>query len=587
MTVVSPSNGQAGRVTTLRLLMLTFAAAASLAAGWAFLHLVGGNRPSALDWVRTVLLVIATFWLVFGGVIGLLGALSPRRRSRLSPALPRGRTAILVPIYNEEPVATFARVAAMNRQLVALGAADLFHFAILSDTTDIEVAAQELANFERLTHEPMADGRIFYRHREKNIGRKAGNIEDFVQRSGGAYDYAVILDADSLMEGRTLIAMAARMDNEPRLGLLQTVPEVIGAQSAFGRMMAFSAAYLSPFFARGAAMLQGSEGPYWGHNAIVRMRAFAQCCGLPVLSGRPPAGGHILSHDYVEAALLARGGWGVEVDPTLGGSYEQGPDNLIEYVKRDRRWCQGNLQHRRVLGAPGLKAWNRFTLVQGIMAYLVSPLWLLLLICSMTATAYDELGGERWAAAPWLLGGGIAAALLLPKLAILVRGALDGTNRLFGGTGRVMLSVASEILISTLMAPILLAYQSRAVVQILLGLDGGWPATARDAQVVPFRTALQASWWISIGGFAGAAFMLIEAPAYVIWLLPVAVPAMLAPVIIWATSQGRAKVDALLFGTVAEREPAPIMIENERVLAEWAMPVHGPELAPNLVSAHA
>ncbi len=147
-----------------------------------------------------------------------------------------------------------------------------------------------------------------------------------------------------------------------------------------------------------------------------------------VLSGRPPAGGHILSHDYVEAALLARGGWGVEVDPTLGGSYEQGPDNLIEYVKRDRRWCQGNLQHRRVLGAPGLKAWNRFTLVQGIMAYMVSPLWLLLLICSMTATAYDELGGERWAAAPWLLGSGIVAALLLPKVAILIRGALDGTN---------------------------------------------------------------------------------------------------------------------------------------------------------------
>ncbi len=151
----------------------------------------------------------------------------------------------------------------------------------------------------------------------------------------------------------------------------------------------------------------------------------------------------------------------------------------------------------------------------------------------------------------------------------------------------MLLSVASEIIISTLMAPILLAYQSRAVVQILLGLDGGWPATARDAQVVPFRTALQASWWISLGGLAGASFMLIEAPAYVLWLLPVAVPAMLAPVIIWATSHGRAKVDALLFGTVAEREPAPIMRENERVLAEWAMPVHGPVLAPNLVSAHA
>lgn len=549
--------------------MLSFAAVASLAAGWAFLHLVGGSRPSALDWLRTVLLVIATFWLVFGGTIGLLGALGPTRRPKAMAGLPRGRTAVLVPIYNEDPVATFARVAAMNRQLVGLGAADRFHFAILSDTTDADVAAREVVSFEHLIREPLAEGRIFYRHREKNIGRKAGNIEDFVQRSGAAYDYAVILDADSLMEAETLIAMAVRMDEEPRLGLLQTVPEVVGAQSAFGRMMAFSAAYLSPFFARGAALLQGSEGPYWGHNAIVRMRAFAQCCGLPVLSGRPPSGGHILSHDYVEAALLARGGWCVEVDPSLGGSFEQGPDNLIEYVKRDRRWCQGNLQHRRVLGAPGLKAWNRFTLVQGVMAYLVSPLWLLLLLASMAATAYEDMGGERWAAAPWLLGGGIAAALLLPKLAILVRGALDGTNGRFGGNVRVIASVVAEIVISTLMAPILLAYQSRAVVQILLGIDGGWPATARDAQIVPLRTALQASWWIALAGLAATLFMLIEAPTYLAWLLPVAVPAMVAPLIIWATSHGSAGTDAILFGTVSERAPAPILLEHARVLAEW------------------
>lgn len=569
MTAISPSQGHAGRVIALRLFMLSFAAVASLAAGWAFLHLVGGSRPSALDWLRTVLLVIATFWLVFGGTIGLLGALGPTRRPKAVTGLPVGRTAVLVPIYNEEPVATFARVAAMNRQLVALGAADRFHFAILSDTTDADVAAREVVSFERLIREPLAEGRIFYRHREKNIGRKAGNIEDFVQRSGAAYDYAVILDADSLMEAETLVAMAVRMDEEPRLGLLQTVPEVVGAQSAFGRMMAFSAAYLSPFFARGAALLQGAEGPYWGHNAIVRMRAFAQCCGLPVLSGRPPAGGHILSHDYVEAALLARGGWRVEVDPALGGSFEQGPDNLIEYVKRDRRWCQGNLQHRRVLGAPGLKAWNRFTLVQGVMAYLVSPLWLLLLLASMAATAYEDMGGERWAAAPWLLGGGIAAALLLPKLAILLRGALDGTNGRFGGNVRVIASVVTEIVISTLMAPILLAYQSRAVVQILLGIDGGWPATARDAQIVPLRTALQASWWIALAGLAATLFMLVEAPAYLAWLLPVAVPAMVAPLIIWATSHGSARPDTMLFGTVSERAPAPILLEHARVLAEW------------------
>ena len=227
--------------------------------------------------------------------------------------------------------------------------------------------------------EPMAEGRMFYRRRERNVGKKAGNIEDFVSRSGAAYDYALILDADSLMDGATIGRMALRMDADDELGLLQTVPVVIRAETIFGRLMAFSSAYLSPYFARGQSLMQRREGPYWGHNAIVRVKAFAASCGLPVLSGKPPYGGHILSHDYVEAAMLAREGWKVEVDPTLAGSYEEGPENLIEYAKRDRRWCQGNLQHRRLIAAPGLKFWSRFTFVQGIMAYMASPLWLLLL----------------------------------------------------------------------------------------------------------------------------------------------------------------------------------------------------------------
>lgn len=545
-------------------------AATSLAAGSAFLHLVGGTRPGALDWVRTVLFVVAGFWLLWGGLVGLLGALSPPRRPGPASDKPHGMTAILVPIYNEDPVETFARIAAMNRQLVMAGAAESFHFAILSDTSNAHIAAHEVLAYESLMHEPAAAGRIFYRRREKNVGRKAGNIEDFVVRSGAAYDYAIILDADSLMEGATMIAMTARMAADPRLGLLQTVPTIIGARSLFGRLMAFSAAYLSPYFSRGAALIQGHEGPYWGHNAIVRVRAFAQCCGLPTLSGRPPHGGHILSHDYVEAALLARGGWKVEVDPTLTGSYEHGPDNLVEYVKRDRRWCQGNLQHRRLIGAPRLKLWSRFTFVQGIMAYLVSPIWLLLLLATIVATAYPDGEGERLPFVAWLLGWCVASALLLPKLAIVIRGALDGTNRRFGGTLRVIGSVLCEIVLTTLMAPILLAFQSRAVIQILFGLDGGWPATERDAQIVPLKTATEASWWIALAGFGILAFMALQAPRYLLWLLPIGIPAILAPVIIWATSHG-ARLRAP-FANPTEHRPTPVLIENERVLSGWAGP---------------
>ncbi len=264
-------------------------------------------------------------------------------------------TAILVPVYNEDPVATFARIAAMDASLRATGPGDRFHFAILSDTRSDEVAARERIWFLRLLADTHGEGRIFYRRRTQNKGRKAGNIEDFIKRAGAAYEFAIILDADSLMEGATMVEMVRRMEAAPDLGLLQTLPTIIRAKSRFGRTMQFAGAFYSPIFARGLAMMQGRTGPFWGHNAIVRVKAFAQSCGLPELSGRPPFGGHILSHDYVEAALLARAGWTVRVDDDLAGSYEEAPENIIDHAKRDRRWCQGNLQHARLIFAPGLK----------------------------------------------------------------------------------------------------------------------------------------------------------------------------------------------------------------------------------------
>ena len=558
-----------GRAGWLRLLTLGFAAAVSLTAGIAFLDLIGGNRPVLLDFIRTILLVLTGFWLVWGGTIGLLGALSPRPKHKRDFSRPEGKTAILVPIYNEDPLETFARIAAMNRQIVAEGFAANFDFVILSDTTSLEVAGEEVSEFERLIVEPEAAGRIFYRRRERNVGRKAGNIEDFIARSGGAYDYAIILDADSLMEAETMVAMVRRMDEDSRLGLLQTVPVVIGARTLFGRMMAYSSAYFSRYFARGASWLQGEDGPYWGHNAIVRVRAFAACCGLPVLSGKPPYGGHILSHDYVEAALLARGGWKVEVDPELGGSFEQGPENMIEYAKRDRRWCQGNLQHRRLIAAPGLKFWSRFTFVQGIMAYLASPLWLLLMAASLLASLIPDSGGNRWGATPWMIGIGVLTTLLLPKFAIALRGALDGTNGQFGGW-RVVPSVITEIVLSTIIAPVLLGFQSRAVFQILFGFDGGWPATERDARAVSLRTAFVASWWIVTAALVALVFMALVGPKFLPWLLPVAGPALLAPFVIWATARGGDRtVSTTLFSTPSERAPSPIIVEADAILSGW------------------
>ncbi|MET0437864.1 MAG: glucan biosynthesis glucosyltransferase H, partial [Devosia sp.] len=278
---------------------------------------------------------------------------------------------------------------------------------------------------------------------------------------------------------------------------------------------------------------------------------------------------HILSHDYVEAALLARGGWKVEVDPELLGSFEQGPENLIEYAKRDRRWCQGNLQHRRLIAAPGLKFWSRFTFVQGIMAYLASPLWLLLMAASLLSSLIPDSGGDRWGATPWIIGIGVLTTLLLPKFAIALRGAMDGTNTAFGGW-RIIPSVLSEIVISTIMAPVLLGFQSRAVFQILFGMDGGWPATERDAKAVPLKTAFSASWWIVLTALAALAFMAYAGPAFLPWLLPVAGPALLAPLVIWASARGGDRpVSTWLFSTANERAPSPIIVEANGILASW------------------
>lgn len=583
-----PQPPTSARTLWLRTVMLALAAGVSLAAGAIYLDLIGGNRSSALDWLRTVLLVVTGFWLVWGGAAGILGALAPAQPPARTGGRPLGRSIILVPIYNEDPFETFSRIAAMNQQLVEQNLADRFHFAILSDTSSVEIAAQEILAFEHLIQEPHASNRIFYRRRERNIGKKAGNIEDFVSHSGGAYDYAVVLDADSLMEAGTLCEMALRMDRDPELGLLQTVPVVIRAGSIFGRLMAFSASYLSPYFARGSAALHGSAGPYWGHNAIIRLRAFASCCGLPVLSGKSPYGGHILSHDYVEAALLVRGGWKVQLAPDLGGSFEEGPENLIEYAKRDRRWCQGNLQHRRLLLAPGLNPWSRFTLMQGVMAYLASPLWLVLVGASLLAAFLPDRGGERWSATPWLIAAGVAAALLLPKLAILLRGALDGHNARFGNSLFLICSVLAEIIVSTFMAPVMLALQSRAVFQILLGRDGGWPATERNATAVPFRTACAASWWVVLIAVATIGLFSIAMPAYLPWLLPLAIPAMLAPVTIWLTSMGDGN-PALqnIFAIPTERQPTQVMQYAQRIQAGWTHPAR-PDLArPKVSAAHA
>jgi len=544
-----------------------------------FLQFGMSDGLDSIDIARSVLIFISTWWLAWGAVQGLMGLTTQAAAPALPDAPLTAKVAVLVPVYNEDPVATFSRVAAMDESVQATGLGHLFHIAILSDSRNEAIAARERLWFLRLVGDRAAEGRIFYRRRADNRGKKAGNIEDFIQKSGGAYDFALILDADSLMEGATIVEMARRMQAAPDLGLLQTLPVVTRAETRFGRAMQFSAAFHSPVFARGLAMMQGRTGPFWGHNAMVRVRAFAESCGLPELRGKPPFGGHVMSHDYVEAALLARAGWRVRLDDDLDGSYEEGPENIVDHAKRDRRWCQGNLQHSRLLLAPGLKPWSRFVFFQGIMAYISPLFWIGFMVASVLAPYFapppDYFPEPYWpfpifpqaeTSKAIGLAIGVFGLLILPKFAIALHASMSGRARSFGGAARVFASVFAELLFSSLTAPVLLAWQTRSVFQVFLGRDGGWPTNNRGDATLSLGEAWAASHWIVMTGAVALAGTWAMAPGLVVWMLPVILPMLAAPLLLsWSSRPSRSG----LFVTPTDLAEPAVMQRQREILAIW------------------
>ncbi len=562
-----------------------------------FLQFGAADGYQMVDGVRAALVFVTTFWLAWGAMQAIAGLIASCQAPEPLTSPITTRTAILMPVYNEDPGVVFARVAAMDDGIALLGLTDHFDFAILSDTQDDQLGAEEEDWFVHLWDDRAQEARtskglrprFFYRRRHKNTGRKAGNIQDFFERSGANYDFALILDADSLMEGSTIAELVRRMQAEPKLGLLQTLPRVTGAQSRFGRAMQFAAGFYSPVFAQGQAAMQGVAGPFWGHNALIRVRAFAESCALPELSGPAPFGGHILSHDYVEAALLARAGWSVRVDPDLGGSFEEGPENMIDFAKRDRRWCQGNLQHVRVISAPGLKPWSRFVFFQGILSYIAPLFWMMFLASNLYATATapeTDFFPEPFQLFPVFpsdqtskavgVAVGVFGLLVFPKVLILVDAALRGRVFQFGGTWIALRGMVLELVMSSINAPIMLMWQTRAVSQVLMGRDGGWPAQTRGDGRLTLREAFSAGWWIQIWGVAVIAVTHLFAAKLMLWVLPISVPLVIAPLVIWATSlPSRPPV----FLTPEEFSVPPVIADHHRVMGQWAhaqAPINAP-----------
>jgi membrane glycosyltransferase len=466
------------------------------------------------------------------------------------PALPSERTALLMPLYNEDAGAAFARLAALDASLARLGASEAFDIFVLSDSTREDCAAAEAVAFRALR--PSAHSCLYMRRRLQNTERKAGNISDWVRRFGGAYEYMVVLDADSTMAGETLLRLADAMERNPGVGLIQTAPTITGATTLFARMSQFGVRMYGRVAAAGLAWWAGSEASYWGHNAIVRTRAFAESSGLPILPGVKPFGGHVLSHDVVEAALLRRAGWAVHVTAALDGSCEETPPTILDFMQRDHRWCQGNLQHLPLIAAKGLHPLSRAQLVMGAMAYLSSPLWFAGLVIGLGLQLNQPVDWDTFwyflspRFSPFMLTSLLSGVLLIgPKiLGCLLVLSRPGERRAFGGTAAVLKGMGTEILLSAALAPVLMVANTKAVFMTLRGRDIGWRPQQRDAVGVAWRDAFRAMSWQTIVGLGFVAGLCVR-PDLSVCFAPIVVPLLLAtPLAVW-TSRHCAMADLL------------------------------------------
>lgn len=452
--------------------------------------------------------IASSFWLACVGAYVLLNRIPACSLASAKPTdgPSRSRTAVVMPLYNEEPGRLFAGIQAIYESVRETGAIDGFDFYLLSDSTEPDQWIAEELEWVRLRQILEPNARVYYRHRPKNVGRKSGNIADFCENWGSLYDYMVVLDADSLMTGPTLVTLVGMMDHNPRVALVQVPPQLVNRDSLLARIQQFSGSVYGPMYAAGLGYLQAADGNYWGHNAIIRIQPFMLHCGLPTLPGKAPLGGEILSHDFVEAALLRRAGWELWMAPELDGSYEEAPPTLIDHLKRDRRWCQGNLQHIRIIFARGLTPISRIHLAIGVMTYVSSPLWLLLLIL-FTGEAFQHTLIEpvtyvgKYPQLAWpvphtinivMLVLATVGLLFIPKLLALFVLVHDrAAVRAHGGDLRAGLSVLLESLFSTLLAPILMLSHSWFVATILLGRTADWRVQQRNDRALPLAAAIR------------------------------------------------------------------------------------------------
>ncbi len=451
--------------------------------------------------------------------------------------------ALLIPIYNEVPADVFGNATAMLRDLARRPVPHRYTLFILSDTRDEAIAAQEWQAFERLQAEAPKGIDVHYRRRAMNTDKKVGNLVDWITGWGAAHEAMLVLDADSIMTGRAIERLTSELSADPDAGLIQTFPVLIGADTLFARLQQFSNIAYGWLLAEGLALWARTEGNYWGHNAIIRTRAFATSAGLPRLRRLNGKGDLILSHDFVEAGLLRRAGWRVRFLPRVTGSYEETPGTLIDYALRDRRWCRGNLQHLRLLGTAGLHPVSRFHLLHGAVAYLLSPAWFVLLVIWSLLGIDSETNVIRyfneanplfpdWPPAMSHIDSAVFlvimyAMLLTPKVtAAALIAARPRATRAFGGYATFFTAFMVEVALSIAYAPVMMIQQTKAVLRAIFTRSEPWTPQQRNARGYPLWTLVKFHWVETLFGLLLLAGLM--AGLVSLWLLPIMASLVLA-----------------------------------------------------------
>jgi membrane glycosyltransferase len=504
------------------------------------------------------------------------------------------RTAIVMPICNEDVARVFAGLRATYESLAATDALDRFDFFVLSDTANVDTRVAEVSAWMDMCRAVGGFGRVFYRWRQHRIKRKSGNIADFCRRWGRNYRYMIVLDADSMMTGDCLTRLVLLAEANPTTGIIQTAPRASGRDTLYARVQQFATGVYGPLYTAGLHYWQLGESHYWGHNAIIRVAPFIKHCALGRLPGDGALSGEILSHDFVEAALMRRAGWSVWIAYDLPGSYEEMPPNLIDELSRDRRWCQGNLMNFRLLMMKGLHPAHRAVFMTGVMAYLSAPLWFAFLLLSTALLAVHTLTVPQYFVHPYqlfplwpqwrpewaiTLFSATALLLFLPKILAAVIASRRAAG--YGGSPRLALSVLFECVMSALFAPIRMLFHTQFVLTSLAGRAVRWASPPRADAQTSWMQAIRRHGVHTLIGVAWATLVWWLNPHFLPWLLPVVGALIVSIPLSVYTSRvdlGRSVRSKRLFLIPEETSPAPVL-RATREYASRARP------APSFVDA--